>query len=197
MTDAYDYSADAEPVGDNLLRQISLTALDQVAAQNAVIAAEAEVERLELALKVIKEQTLPSLMEAARQTELTTFDDLVVKVEHIIRAAIKEEMPEDQKAAAFKWLEDNGHGSVIKNLVVVEFGKEQNAEAAKLVEALSKMGLKAPVMRKKTVHHSTLTSLVRELLSSDDESKPQVPLDLLGGFDRIETSVKPKKSKRK
>jgi hypothetical protein len=195
MTDAYDYSADVEPVGDNLLRQISLTALSQVEAQQAVIAAEAEVARLELALKVIKEQTLPALMEAACQTEITTSDDLVVKVEHIIRASIQEEQPEEQKQAAFKWLEDNGHGSVIKNQVIVEFSKDQNEQAAKLVEALRKMELKAPVMRRKTVHHSTLTSLVRELLSSQDETKPPVPLDLLGAFDRIETSVKPKKRK--
>lgn len=194
MTEQYDYSADVEPVGDNLLRQISLTALSQVEAQQAVIAAEAEVARLELALKVIKEQTLPALMDAARQTEITTSDNLVVKVEHIVRAAIKEDTPEEQKQAAFKWLEDNGHGSVIKNQVIVEFSKDQNEAAAKLVEALRKM-VQVPVLRRKTVHHSTLTSLVRELLGEQDETKPPVPLDLLGGFDRIETSVKPKKRK--
>ena len=53
----------------------------------------------------------------------------------------KGSITKDNEAEAFKWLEDNGHGDLIKNIVSIRFGKGENESAEKLISSLEQDGL--------------------------------------------------------
>src|ERR1700743_2552736 len=106
-TMTYDYSQDTEELSEDLLKQISKAAADQVAAEALIKEIEKDLEDAEAALKVIKTQRLPELMAQAAQSQLTTLDGTVVKLKRVIRASIKKDAPEDQRQRAFAWLDEN------------------------------------------------------------------------------------------
>ncbi len=192
MTEQYDYGVQ-DGIGDNLLRQISETAREQIAAEAALAAAEEEVERCKKVLREISDKKLPELMSYAQQKQCTTSDGYVVTVNRFISASIKEDTPEDQKALAFKWLEDHQLGSIIKNNVIVQFGKDQNEEAKALVAALQQL-TKVPITQKRSVHHMTLSATMREIYAQSTDERPEIPVTLLGVVDRTATTVKVKKT---
>jgi len=183
-TPVHDYSEfqDAPKPGDNILAQISATALDQQKAEVEVAVAEDVLATAKAALKAINEGSLPELMEAARQENLKTLDGLTVKLEEKIYASI----PKKASLVAFKWLEDNKHGDVIKRQLVIEFTKEQDALAKTIEKELKDRSEPLSVKQNKSVHASTLASLIRELLG---EGVP-VPMDILGAYRRKVTKVK-------
>ena len=184
----YDYSQDTDAVGDNLLAQISATAQSQIEAQQAVDAAEAVLAEKKNALKEIKERTLPELMAAAQQKEITTSGGLVVKIEEVVRASI----PKDGKPLAFSWLHNNGHGSTIKNQVTIDLPRGSDELVKQIVSAVHTLSPSLLVDVEQSVHSSTLAALVRELLSEEKE----VPLDILGAHIMISSKVTPQKTKR-
>jgi hypothetical protein len=83
-------------------------------------------------------------------------------------------IPADQKAQAFGWLEENGHGALIKTEVSVAFGREQREAAVAFQQSCEQQGLNADV--NVSVHAQTLKAFLREQL---ENAKP-VPLDLFG-----------------
>lgn len=121
----------------------SMTVLVELANQQheieeQIIQKEAELKQLKQQLAVVAEDHLPSLMEELDMDRFETKDGLVVDVKETIHAHISQA----NKAAAYTWLRDNGHGSLIK------------------------------VRTTEGVHHSTLKSLVNELVA-DGEDFPQ------------------------
>jgi len=187
MTEAYDYSTDIAPVGDNLLMQIAATALTCQAQEAAVVAAEAALDTEKRKLKELKERTLPELMTAAGQKEITTADNLVVKLEEVVRASI----PADRQQEGFSWLRDNGHGGVIKNQLTVEIPKGGDELARLIVEHVHSLSPSALVALKESVHAGTLASLVRELLAGGAD----IPMEVLGAHVMTAAKVTVKKKK--
>lgn len=177
----HDYSEFREGPGDNLLAQIATTALEQKEA-------EAEVERCEDALKaaqnrlrLIAEKTLPELMDAARQTQLTTADGIVVKVQEKIRGSL----PKGREAPAFAWLEEHGHEDLVKREFKIQFGKDEEAWAKKFEADLRKRKKPVNVSRTDTIHPSTLASFVTEQL----EAGVDIPLDAFGVYRQRSTKI--------
>lgn len=177
----HDYSEFREGPGDNLLAQIAATALEQKEA-------EAEVERCEDALKaaqnklrLIAEKTLPELMDAARQTQLTTADGIVVKVQEKIRGSL----PKGREAPAFAWLEEHGHEDLVKREFKIQFGKDEEAWAKKFEADLRKRKKPVNVSRTDTIHPSTLASFVTEQL----EAGVDIPLDAFGVYRQRSTKI--------
>lgn len=174
---------DAEvPVGDNLLRQISDTADYQRRL-------EAEIEEMELELKKKREEhrrvsqnVLPELMDNASQRKLETTDGIEINVSEKVRAHI----PKDRKTEAHKYLEDNGHGSLIKRQFVIDFDRDEEAWARKFEADLKKRKKQLRVARTDQVHPQTLEKFVRTAL---DEGR-DIPLDLFGVHRQRFTKVK-------
>ncbi|MCK5600419.1 hypothetical protein KAR91_01015, partial [Candidatus Pacearchaeota archaeon] len=169
----HDYSdfGDEAP-GDNLLAQISVTALEQQQAEAKVAKKEEELAAAKADLKDIAERRLPELMELARQTEITTSDGIKVKLDEKIYASI----PKAGAGVAFKWLEDNKHGDIIKRTFTIAFGKEEDKWADKFERDLKQRKKPLAVKREKKVHPQTLGALIREEL----EKGVPVPLETLG-----------------
>jgi hypothetical protein len=110
----------------------------------------------------LEEKVLPDLMEKAETNNWTGKDGVVIEIKNVLRASIPKENPEP----AFKYLEEVNYSDVIKRQVVIEFGKGEEAWAAKFLKDMAqrKKPLRATV--KKAVHPQTLLATLRELLKA-------------------------------
>ncbi len=110
--------------------------------------------------KQITEMKMPEiLMEIGiEEFKLTTGEKL--KLSTYYSASLSDENP--QKEIAFKWLRDNGHDSIIKNVIAGTFGKGEEQRANDIYEKLNEL---APDIfsKKSGVHPMTLKSFVKEL----------------------------------
>jgi hypothetical protein len=139
------------------------------AALNALVQeakdAQGEINRLSRELKEQSEKLngilyvrLPAMAEEMGLQKFTTSDGLDVAIKEEIEAHVNKA----NQPTAFKWLEDNDHGGLIKREIKVSFNREQ-AEAAKAL--MAELAPKyAGVAEKQTVHPQTLKAWVREML---------------------------------
>lgn len=116
-----------------------------------------------------------------------------VKTVPLISAGIAQSWPAEKRAEAFGWLENNGHGDLIKTEITVSMPREKRLDAVQLAQRLKGEGLDVAV--KNSVHTATLTKWFKEMLSDHKAKLP--PLDLIGGFigRRAEISLEGETSK--
>lgn len=152
---------------------------DIVALANALIQADSEVEEAEQKLKgakerarILREETLPSAMQELGMETFTLESGQKVSIKQDVFAQLTAE----RKPAAFKWLEDNGFGGLIKVEVGAKFGKGEFNDAMKLFTELRNRGLSAEFDQ--SVHAQTLKAFLREQMASASK----VPLDLFGAY---------------
>lgn len=185
MTDQiYDYSnyeQEAQAVGDNLMGAL-------VGLADKQEAAEAEVERLEELLKEAKsnlqritEHEIPKLMDGLEGT-INLPDGRKITIAEKIRASISG----DKKPMAMRWLDDHGHGGIIKRRFIVEFGKGQEEWAKQFEEQLASSSTPLNVKKERNVHWQTLDAFVREQLENGEE----LPLDIFGVYRQRFAKVK-------
>ena len=82
----------------------------------------------------------------------------------------------ERRQEAFKWLEDHGHGDLIKTAVSAQLPREKRAAAKKLIALIEKAGFAAEV--KEAVHSGTLSAWLKEQI---ELGAPIPPLELIGG----------------
>ncbi len=118
-----DYSEfqDDEVIGPNLMARIEGLANDQLSADTRVANLEEQLGEAKAVLRRISEVALPLLLEEAglHMSTITTPSGITVKVAEAIRGNI----PKGKEEPAFKWLEDNNNGKLIKRTFAIEFGK--------------------------------------------------------------------------
>jgi hypothetical protein len=154
-----------------------------------LIETQKEVAVLEEKLKALKEterglseQSIPNLMQEAGYSEMKLVDGTAISVKPFYAASISKAKEEE----AFDWLRDNGYGDLIKNNVVLQFGKAQDKDANNLVNELKSKGHN--VSQKMKVEPMTLKAFVR----NEIEQGKSVPMDLLGVFIGNKTTIKRK-----
>lgn len=118
----------------------------------------------------LTEEDIPALMTELGVRKITLGTGELIEVKPDIEASIPKEDAE-LRAKAFAWIEDNGHGSIIKTIVAVQFGRDELAEAHQLMELLAYLGYMSIMDR--AVHASTLKSFLKERLAEGDP----VPLE--------------------
>ena len=96
----------------------------------------------------------------------------------------KGSITKENEAEAFKWLEDNGHGDLIKNIVSIRFGKGENESAEKLISSLEQDGLYPDQKRK--VEPMTLNAFIGDQITNGK----QVPMELLSVFTGNKVKIK-------
>ena len=163
-----------DPIGDNMLAQLSGLALDQKIAEAKVekVTEELRVAKEELAL--IAEIKIPELMDEAEMTDFTTRDGINICIKENFRASI----PEANKPKAFAWLAEHGHDNLIKREFKIEFGKNEEKWAKKFQAYLAKRKEPFKLEVKREVHANTLSAFVKEQVGEGID----VPLDLFGAF---------------
>ena len=184
MTDIPDYSAfknEEHPVGHNLMG-----ALTSLADQHE--AAQAEVERLtELLdeakknLQRLSEFEIPNLLDGL-EGKINLPDGRTITVAEKIRASVTS----DNKPRAMKWLDDNGHGGIVKRRFIIEFGRDQEDWAKRFEAQLAASETPLNVKQERNVQWQTLDAFVREQL----EHGGDFPKDLFGIYRQRNTKIK-------
>ena len=85
---------------------------------------------------------------------------------------------------AYDWLVRNGHEGLIKNEVLLKFGRDEDVVVNETVDALKSRGL-APEIRQ-SIHPSTLKAFVKEQLSSGVD----IPSEPFGVFVGTKATIK-------
>lgn len=149
---------------------------------DALVASERAVEDAEQKLKAAQEQhrqlsefDIPEFMEELGLKQFTTEKGLRVGIDERIRASIG-----NRKVAAFKWLIDHGHDSLIKRTVSVAFNKGQEEAATELLRKLREEKVGAGVKQELKVEPATLVAFVREALAAGIA----IPRDVFGVFEQ-------------
>lgn len=149
------------------MSQLAQTLLD---ADVGIKDLEQKLKKAKERARDLREETIPAAMQELNLSTLGLLTGQVITIKRDVYASI----PKDQQAAAYKWLEDNGFGDIIKSVVNVEFGRKELAEAQKLTESLTNNGMNAAL--KESIHGSTLKAFLREQIAAGTK----VPLDKFG-----------------
>ncbi len=141
----------------------------------------AELRKQELRLS---NEAVPSKMDQLGFTEVKLPSGQKVSYKPFYSGKIRPE----REPEAFEWLEESGHGGVIKGEIVVPYRRPQRELVDKLIEFISKTyeGDFEPFV-KLGVHHSTLRALFREIVEDEGGS---IPPDLFDLFIGRKTTIK-------
>lgn len=142
---------------------------------------ELEELRKSLAAKELRlgGELIPSKMQELGVSSVTV-NDRKVSCKPFYSAKIKPE----SEPLAFNWLEESGHGGVIKGELIVAYRRPDRDVVMGIKEMIKeKFDLDANV--KLGVHHSTLRALVRELVEDEGIVPPPDLFDLFIGQQTI------------
>jgi len=181
--DAYDdiFGEDTPEVRDNAFAQIKATAVQQEEAEVVVEKAEGELKLAKKELQRIAEKVFPELLNSLEMTEDITIDGIRIQLAEKLRGSI----PVANKTEAFKWLNNEGHGHIIKRQIVIEFGKDEEKWAEKFMRDCKQRKKQLNMVVTRSVHHVTLKAWCQEMLEEGED----LPLELLGVFLQTFTKV--------
>ena len=128
----------------------------------------------------ISGEVIHTMMSEMGLAELKLHDGSHLKVSTTYRASITEA----NKEMAFNWLRDNGLGDIIKNEILVSFGRNEDNKAADYAALAKGQGFQ-PTQKMK-VEPMTLKALVRERIEG---GKP-IPTEIFGIFSENKTTIK-------
>ena len=114
---------------------------------------------------------IPMLMDEMA-IERIDVDGLTVKLKPFVSASI----PADRKQDAFNWLREHGLDDIIKNDIIVSFGRGQDNKAGDMMYDLEQKGFHPE--QKTHIHSMTLKAFVRERV----EKGLPIDLDMFGAF---------------
>jgi|TARA_A100000172_G_scaffold27850_1_gene16390 hypothetical protein len=174
----------------NLRREVKdfqVTEIDPISkGSQDYLKAEKEVEDLEALLKVKKEllrranENLVQLFEERGVTSIKMKDGSNVEIKPFYTGSISK----DKQEEAFVWLRENGYEDVIKNQVIVKFGRAEDDKAQNLFSDLANQGLDTD--RNVKVEPSTLRGLIREI----KESGKDIPTETFGVYVGHKVNIK-------
>lgn len=105
------------------------------------------------------ERAIPEALSALGLSGVTLDDGRKVTV----KPEIYIDLTEENKTAAFCWMENAGYGDLIKTQIACTFGRGERSEAQKVANLLAAAGFL--VEAKDTVHTQTLRAWAKDLLT--------------------------------
>ena len=185
MTEVPDYSkfkdSNEDTIGGNMMA--SLVALADIQE-----AAESEVERLKLLLEEatanvrrMSEFEIPKLLDGL-EGKINLPDGRTITVQEKIRTSVSG----DRKPRAMQWLEDNGHGAIVKRRMTIDLSKDQEELAEKIRDALEALDEAVLFKEDKNVAWQTLDAFVKEQLTDGVD----IPLELFGVYHQKIAKIK-------
>lgn len=132
---------------------------------------EEELKALKLQKHKMSTEQIPSMMDEMGVQRLDV-ENLSVSLKPLINASI----PPTRRDEAYQWLRDNGLDDIIKNDVIMSFGKGEDNMAGDIMFELEKRGMHPE--KKTHIHSMTLKAFIRERV----EKGLPIDLDLFGGY---------------
>ena len=140
---------------------------------------EKELKELKRKSELLSGEVIPTMMQEMNISTLKLADGSAVEVKPIYGASI----PKDKQEGAFKWLRDNGLGDLIKNQIIVAFGRNEDNKA--MAYATLAQGQGYEPVQKLNVDPMPLKAFVRERL----ESGKEMPTELFNVFAGNQTKI--------
>ena len=147
--------------------------------EDEIVEQENKIKELKRKSELLSGEVIPTMMQEMNISTLKLADGSAVEVKPIYGASI----PKDKQEGAFKWLRDNGLGDLIKNQIIVAFGRNEDNKAMAYATLAQGKGYE-PVQKLK-VEPMTLKALVRERL----ESGKEMPTELFNVFAGNQTKI--------
>jgi DNA-binding protein H-NS len=122
-------------------------------------------------LLMVQTRELPNAMQELGYAELKMADGSKITVKPFVSASI----PKDKKPMAYAWLNENGHGDLIKHIISVNTGKDQE-QAEQVRKVLSEINITPSEVEK--VEPQTLKVFIRGQV----EAGQPIPLELFGAY---------------
>lgn len=160
MLDAKAGIGSAKAPDDDDIAGIAALAEQQIELEAAVMDLEKMLDIAKKKLTYLSEVTLPDAMSKVGMLQFRTKSGFDIKIEEAVYASIKEERSDE----AFDWLRATNNDGIIKNDVVMSFGKGQDAQAAAAKKTLSDNG--HTFVTKTHIHWQTLRAFVKKELAS-------------------------------
>ena len=133
---------------------------------------EEKIKQTQKEITRISEDVIPTLLSEMGLSSLKLTDGSSVDVKPFYSASISVK----NREAAYKWLRDNGLGDIIKNDVVVSFGRHEDNKAVDYANLAKSQGFE-PTQKLK-VEPMTLKALVRERI----EAGKEMPMDVFNVY---------------
>lgn len=185
MSDKYDFldevKADAEATAaiptEDKLRSLSKLAEDLVVVEDAIAEVEDRLAELKRQKRKLSEIEIPDIMNDVGLKEFKLTNGLKVNIKNVFTGKITEENAE----AAFKWLDDHGHGGIVKGQIVIPFRLDDPKETIRKIEEFAdQMGYTAE--EKLQVHHMTLSAFIKDRVMNGDTEFPRDLFNVWAGF---------------
>ena len=167
-------------VTDGELSIVSTLANKQLKLATDVAALEASLKAKKEELRLTSEQELPDAMQAAGLTQIKLNSGENISINEFYNAHISKANQEK----AYEWLTANGHEGLIKNEVLLKFGREESLVVDETVSALQARGLSPQV--RQSVHPSTLKAFVKEQFTSGND----IPTEPFGIYIGTKATIK-------
>ena len=137
-----------------------------------VKAQEEKIKQTQKEIARISEDVIPTMLSEMGLSQLKLADGSSVDVKPFYSASISVA----NREKAYKWLRDNGLGDIIKNDVVVSFGRHEDNKAVDYANLAKSHGFE-PTQKLK-VEPMTLKALVRERIEAGQE----MPMDIFNVY---------------
>lgn len=168
----HDYSGYVEAPTGGELAELAGLADELQRAQKVADDLELELKRAVTKVAYLAEDRIPELMSRLGLTDFKTRSGLKIETAEKVFANISEQ----NREAAFAWMDQNGHGGMIKREIGVAFNRDQQDAARALQEKLRDDGY--PGVREKcAIHPSTLRAWARKRLKAGEEIPDSVSIE--------------------
>jgi len=163
----------------NDIKELSAQVVKLRTLEDKVVAKEEELKKLKKDMDVLSGEVIPTMMTEMNISKFSLADGAGVQCMPVYGASI----PKSREEEAYNWLRNNGLGDIIKNMITVSFGRNEDNKAANFAVLAQGQGYQ-PTQKLK-VEPMTLKALVRERL----ESGKEMPTDLFNVFAGNRTKI--------
>ena len=179
-----DFEKDQEQVLDRTtnINKLADKIKELQAVEKAIELDEKQIKEKKKHLEYLSGEIIPTMLSEMGLSSLKLQDGSSVEVKTNYSATITQA----KKEQAFNWLRQNGLGDIIKNEIVVSFGRSEDAQASAYAELAKGQGLEPK--QKLKVEPMTLKALVRERI----EAGKEMPTEIFNIFVGNKTTIKRK-----
>lgn len=153
---------------DDQLKEITALAQRQVAAERSVTSSQGSLDEAKRNLRRINENLLPDAMAEIGMNEFKLTNGTEIAIKEAIRASISEA----NRLPAHQWLNENGHGAIIRRSITITFSPGEESLHDAVTEFLDEKDIEFD--GRNAINHNTLTAWVRNQLREGNKVPDEI-----------------------
>ena len=169
-----NFEEDVANIDQTGLESVAELLREQLRLESVIENTEEQLKGYKEHLRKLSGEVIPSKMAELGMTSTTMYDGSKVDVVEDIYVSIPKDA--EKSTACYQWLTDNGLGDIIKNQVVLKFGRAEDEKADQIYSDLASKGLDAD--RNIKVEPMTLKGFIREMI----ENGKDIPMETFGVY---------------